>query len=291
MRIAVLTSPESWYFKDLNRAACSQHQLFPVCFSRLSATLVAPATCRVTCDEFDLGQTDAVLVRTMPPGSLEQVVFRMDLLGRLAEQTGVRVLNSPRAVEAAVDKFLASAKLHAAGLLTPATIVCQSVEDAMIAFEKLGGDVVVKPLFGSEGRGMTRVTDEDIALRVFKSLVQLNAVVYLQSFIAHEGHDLRCLVLGNRIWCMRRRHPTDWRTNISRGATAEPFEIDEQLAATTRAAAQCLGAEFAGVDILTGRDGRQYVLEVNAVPGWKALSRTLHVDIAAHLIDFLARRL
>ena len=49
-----------------------------------------------------LSDYDGVLVRTMPPGSLEQVVFRMDVLHRL-EKRGVRVLNPPLAVEACVE--------------------------------------------------------------------------------------------------------------------------------------------------------------------------------------------
>ena len=287
MQIAFLGSADSWYFKDLLRAAASRHALQAVPFSRLSASLVESKECRVTSDEFNLSGVDAVLVRTMPPGSLEQVVFRMDLLGRLAKERRVYVLNSPRAIEAAVDKFLSSAKMHEAGLITPQTIVCQTVDDAMAGFERLGSDVVVKPLFGSEGRGITRVTDDNIALRVFKALVQLNAVIYLQSFVEHEGYDIRCLVLGDKTWVMRRRHPTDWRTNVSRGATAEPYEVNDHLVETARQAAKCVGAEFAGVDILPGRDGRHYVLEANAVPGWKALSRALQVDIAAHLLEHL----
>ena len=96
----------------------------------------------------------------MPPGSLEQVVFRMDVLNRL-QARGVTVLNSPRALEMCVDKYLASACLETAGLPVPPTIVCQDAETALEAFEQLGGDVVVKPLFGSEGRGMVRVSDPD----------------------------------------------------------------------------------------------------------------------------------
>src|SRR5262249_57006077 len=83
---------------------------------------------------------DAVLVRTMPPGSLEQVVFRMDVLHRL-QARGITVLNPPAAVETCVDKFLASARLEAAGLRVPPTVVCQHADAALEAFSTLGGDV------------------------------------------------------------------------------------------------------------------------------------------------------
>jgi len=211
----------------------------------------------------------------------------MDCLGRYEAAGGI-VINPARAVEAAVDKYLTSAKLAAAGLRTPRTVCCQTADEALAAFELLGGDVVLKPLFGSEGRGITRLNDEALAERAFKMLAQLGAVLYLQEFVAHEGCDLRLLVVGERILAMRRRNPLDWRTNISRGARAEPFTPDDELVAIARRAAAAVGAVVAGVDLLPGRDGRLYTLEVNAVPGWKALAKAHDVDVARSVLDFVA---
>jgi ribosomal protein S6--L-glutamate ligase len=210
----------------------------------------------------------------------------MDCLLRHEAAGGV-VINPARAVEAAVDKFLTSAKLAAAGLVTPRTICCQTADDAMAAFEQLGGDVVVKPLFGSEGRGITRLNDEALALRAFKMLAQLGAVLYVQEFIEHEGCDLRLLVIGERVLAMKRSNPLDWRTNISRGAKAEAFTPDDLLLDITRRACAAVGAPIAGVDLLPGRDGRLYCLEVNAVPGWKGLAKAVGVDVAALVLDYV----
>src|SRR5581483_6435924 len=155
-----------------------------------------------------------VIVRTMPPGSLEQVVFRMDALQRC----GARVLNPPRALEVCVDKYLASAQLDAAGLPVPPTVACQDSEAALEAFHRLGGDVVVKPLFGAEGRGMVRVADPELAWRTFRTLERLQAVLYLQQFVVHPGWDLRAFVLGDRVLTAMRRHArADWRTNVAQG--------------------------------------------------------------------------
>jgi ribosomal protein S6--L-glutamate ligase len=197
------------------------------------------------------------------------------------------VINPPRAIEAAVDKYLALAKMQAAGLAIPRTTVCQTVEDAMQSFHRLGGDVVVKPLFGSEGRGIVRLSDEGLALRAFSMLTQLSAVAYLQEFIPHEGLDLRLLVIGDRVLGMRRRNHRDWRTNVSRGATTEPLEVDDRLANMALRAARAVGAPLAGVDLLPGRDGQLYAIEVNAVPGWKALAQTLQTDVAALVLQYL----
>ncbi|HXT57691.1 MAG TPA: RimK family alpha-L-glutamate ligase [Pirellulales bacterium] len=285
MRLAVLGSSDSWYFKDLHRAAAGRHELLSVTFCDLGSTLGA-AEVSVASGDCRLNDVDAVLVRTMPPGSLEQVVFRMDALAQL-EAAGKVVLNPPKAVEVAVDKYLASARLAAAGLTIPPTIACQTADAAMAAFAELGGDVVLKPLFGAEGRGIARLDDEALALRAFKMLEQLGAVLYLQEFIEHEGADLRLLVIGERVLGMRRRNPLDWRTNISRGARAEPLEVTDELAELAHRAAAAVGAPLAGVDLLPGRDGRLYAIEVNAVPGWKALARSLGIDVAALVLEYV----
>jgi ribosomal protein S6--L-glutamate ligase len=285
MHFAVLCARDSWYLKDLRRAAADRHEITPLAFRDLAAE-IAPPTAKFTAAALDLSRVDAVLVRTMPPATLEQVVFRMDVLARL-EAAGQRVINPPRAIEAAVDKYLASAKLAAAGLATPPTCVCQTPDDALQAFARFGGDVVVKPLFGAEGRGITRLADEALAQRAFSMLARLGAVLYIQPFIPHDGHDLRVLVVGEKMWAMRRSNPLDWRTNVSRGANAAPAQLDSHCALLARRAAACIAAPVAGVDLLPGRDGRIYVLEVNAVPGWQALSRTLEVDIARQVLEYL----
>lgn len=291
MRFAVLASPDSWYARDLARAAAGNHEVTVLPFSEVSATVSLASDLRPPTSVHTAGRQlvefDAVLVRTMPPGSLEQVIFRMDCLARYEAAGGV-VINPAKAIEAAVDKFLTTAKLQAAGLVVPRTVCCQTADEAMLAFEQLDGDVVLKPLFGSEGRGITRLTDENLALRAFKMLEQLGAVLYLQEFVAHEGYDLRLLVIGERILGMRRVNQLDWRTNISRGATAEAFETSAELIEIARRAAAAVHAPLAGVDLLPGKDGRLYAIEVNAVPGWRGLSRALGVDVARLVIDFVA---
>ncbi len=285
MLIALLGSPTSWYLHDLRRAAGARHQIVPLPFRDLQSH-VGTAGLVVTSGDFDLAQADAVLVRTMPPGSLEQVVLRMDLLARL-EAGGTPVINPPRAIEAAVDKYLTTAKLAAAGLPVPRTRVCQSVSAGLEAFDALGGDIVLKPLFGGEGRGIARLGDRALAERTFGLLVGLGAVLYVQEFVRHPGYDVRVLVVGSRVYGMRRVNSLDWRTNISRGATAEPLELTPDLVDLARRAATAVGSGLAGVDLLLGPDGQWRVIEVNGVPGWQALARTLRVDVAATVLEYV----
>ena len=152
----------------------------------------------------------------------------------------------------------------------------------------MGGDVVLKPLFGGEGRGIARLSDRALAERTFSLLVGLGAVLYLQEFIRHPGYDVRVLLVGSRAYGMRRVNSLDWRTNISRGATAEPLELTADLVELARRSATAVGVCLAGVDLLLGPDGQWRVIEVNAIPGWQALGRTLGVDVAAAVLDFVA---
>jgi ribosomal protein S6--L-glutamate ligase len=282
MRVALLSSGFGWHVRDLQRAAEQLRMAaVPVDFRRLSAGVgIGPAP---------LAEYDAVLVRTMPPGSLEQVVFRMDLLHEV-QARGVTVLNPPRTVEICVDKYLTTALLARAGLPVPPTITCQTGEAALEAFAALGGDVVVKPLFGSEGRGMVRVSDPELAWRTFRTLERTGGVLYVQQFIPHPGWDLRVFVLGDRILtAMRRTARGDWRTNVAQGGSGEPVRLTTEEERLALAAARAVGAPIAGIDLLPGPDGRYHVLEVNAVPGWRALAPVTGVDVAVEMLRFLAR--
>jgi ribosomal protein S6--L-glutamate ligase len=299
MHIIILANPTSWYARDLTRAATARgHAVETLPFGMLSAE-VATGEAAVWGASSPLSKADAVIVRTMPPGSLEQVVFRMDLLARLETQ-GVQVLNPPRAIECAVDKYLTTARLMAAGLPVPRTIVCETADAALAAFETLGRDVVVKPLFGSEGRGILRVSDPDLALRVFRTLERIQAVLYLQEFIHHDGSDLRVLVLDGRVVAAMKRRGAegDFRTNVSRRGQAEPVNLTDEQRDWALGASAAVGTRVAGVDLLYGHpghgrrvgsdgSGRGHVIEVNAVPGWKALGQVTGCDVAGEIIRSL----
>lgn len=284
MQIALLGNRDSWYCRDLIRAAMERgHQCRRFDFPRLCAS-VGSGQPLLSGGGVDMTRFDAVIVRTMPPGSLEQVVFRMDALARL-EAAGVQVLNPPKSLECAVDKYLTTAHLAAAGLPVPETVVCENSDAALEAFGQLGGDVVVKPIFGSEGRGIVRVSDPDLALRTFRTLERIAAVLYLQRFIEHEGFDVRVLVLDGRVLGgMRRRSTSDFRTNVSRNAHAEAHELSPDEQHWALQAAAVTGARMAGVDLLYDRLGRPYVIEVNAVPGWRAFGKVTGIDVAERVI-------
>lgn len=287
MQIAVLADESSWYFRDLERAARDRgHRCHRADFARVSGAVIGQK------NQIDLSTdtpitTDCVVVRSMPAGSLEQVVLRMDLLARL-EASGVLVVNPPKSLECAIDKYLTTAKLAAAQIPVPDTVCCQNASQALEWFTKLGSDVVVKPLFGAEGRGIVRVSDPDMAWRVFTTLERMQAAIYLQRYIDHGGCDYRVLVLGQQVLGgMQRSSTTDFRTNVARQGTAEPHKPTASEADLALRAAQVIGTSFAGVDLMYDSHGELYVIEVNAVPGWQAFARVNALDVATEFVKSL----
>jgi RimK family alpha-L-glutamate ligase len=273
LRVAVLGASGSWHSRGLIDALAGRgHEVLAIPATRLrSAVSVGGGVRTFGPDGEALDALDLLIVRGLPRGSLEQVIFRMDTLHVLAEQ-GVRCVNHPRAIERTIDKAWASAVLALAGLPTPATIVCERYEDAMRAFEELGGDIVVKPLFGAMGNGIVRVEDRDLAHRVFRALELERTVYYVQRCVAPAGRrDLRVLVVAGEIAGAMERVSDSWRANVARGARPRGVVLDEAQRELALAAAAAVGADVAGVDLLVGPDGSVVVVEVNGIPGWQAL--------------------
>ncbi len=135
------------------------------------------------------------------------------------------------------------------------------------------------------------MSDVDIAHRTFRTLSRLNAVLYLQKFISHAGFDLRLLVLDGKILGgMKRICDDDFRVNISRNGRAEiyqPTDVECQLALQ---AATETDTCFAGVDLLYDNEGNCYVLEVNAVPGWRAFASVTGIDVATKLVELIEQK-
>jgi ribosomal protein S6--L-glutamate ligase/tetrahydromethanopterin:alpha-L-glutamate ligase len=214
----------------------------------------------------------------------------MDALHRL-ENLGVRVINSAVTIERGVDKYYTLTLMEDLGIKIPPTIVTEKFDDALSAFEELGGDIIVKPLFGSEGRGIVRVTDKDAAYRLFRALEMGRYVYYLQKYIPHGSKDIRLFVIGDKIAAAMTRMGKNWKCNISNGASGQSFEPDPELSKTGIQAAGILKADYAGIDILPGDDGNYYLIEVNTIPGWRGLKKTTGFNAAGCLVDYVINKL
>jgi len=289
MRVAILAARPGWHTDELCRALAERgHEGRVLPYETLVARC-GGAQAGLAAGGEDLAACAAVLARIVPAGSLEQIVFRVDALHAL-EERGIPVINSPRAIERTVDKLWTTALLERAGLAVPETVVCDTADGALAAFRALG-DVIVKPLFGSMGLGMVRVTSEEMAFRVFRTLETIRGVYYVQRTVDHDGCDVRAFVVGGRVVGAIERSAAGWKTNLARGGRARATALSRERTDLALRAARAVGAEYAGVDLLPARDGTDYVVEVNGIPGWRGLQEATSVDVAATIVEHLLGRL
>jgi RimK family alpha-L-glutamate ligase len=291
MRVVILGAQAGWHTGEILRALAARgHEGVVLPYEGLTARLSRAHGAELASHREAVLDADAVLARIIPGGSLEQIIFRVDALHWI-EERGIPVVNSPRTIERCVDKFYTTALLHEAGLPTPETIVCESAEEAMAAVRAMG-DVIIKPIFGSLGHGLVRVSDPAVALRVVRSLEQIRSVFYVQQAIDHGGRDLRVFVVGGRVLGSISRHapPGEWRTNVAIGGTARSADLPPALEQLALRAAAAVGADYAGVDLVPARDGAVFVLEVNGIPGWRGLQQATGLDVAAALVSQIERR-
>lgn len=238
---------------------------------------------------FDGGMPDAVVVRSISAGSFEAVTRRLGVLHALGK-LGVPVWNSAQAIERCVDKSMTTFLLEHAGIPTPATFAVEGLAAAqeIVEREVATGLLVLKPLFGSQGRGVRLVHSPDD----LPPPEEIADVYYLQRYVCRAGppfHDFRVLVCAGKAVAMMARRGENWVTNINRGASpvkiAEPRVAELEMLAL--ASATAVGADFAGVDIVPAEDGRLFVLEVNSMPAWSGLQSVVQVDIADAIAESL----
>jgi RimK family alpha-L-glutamate ligase len=236
-----------------------------------------------------LEELDALVIRPIGRGSLEEIVFRMDMLYRL-KRLGLCIINPPEAIEHCVDKYDLLAILEENGVPVPRTAVTENVNDALKAFKELGGDVVVKPIFGSRGIGSTRVKDLEVASTVFRAITFYHGVIYLQEFVSHGFSDIRAFIIGDRVVAAMRRVSSSWKTNYSQGARPEPLTLDNAMEDVAVKSAKLIECKIAGVDILESPEG-PLVVEVNSQPGWRGLQSVATVNLADEIVGFVLSEL
>lgn len=291
-QIAIVTDDPGWHGEQLT-IALDHHGL--------SSKYLSLTECQLTFDEsdtlirmpgFELQLPLGVFVRGIPGGTLEQVIFRLDVLHALVE-LGVVVYNNPRAIERTVDKAMTSFLLKQAGLPTPRTWVFESLKQAQAICEgefAKGHRLVIKPLFGSQGIGI-HLIDSNSGLVHDEKFAGL---YYLQSFVErgdNDWFDIRVFVIDGKARAAMLRRGVSWITNRARGARCEPLPLDSKLCELAESAARAVNADYAGVDLIPDAAGQLQVIEVNGIPAWWGLQSVTEFNIATNLIDHFVRRI
>ena len=290
LKMGIITRDENGWCSTQLRNAMEKRNITPVCFNFPQLIARVKYNPAASVNETNIPkELSALITRPIGRGSLEEIIFRMDLLHRL-ERLGILIINSPLSIERSVDKYYALALLEENGLPVPRTAVTENHREALKCFYELGGDVVVKPLFGSRGIGSTRISDPEVATRVFRTISFYHGVLYLQEFVPHGISDIRAFVVGDRVIASMRRVAGSWKTNVSLGAKPVAFQLSNELEELAVKTAKVIGCKVAGVDILEGPSG-PLIIELNSQPGWRGLQTVTRVNIADEIVRYVLKEL
>ncbi|MFB0514951.1 MAG: RimK family alpha-L-glutamate ligase [Candidatus Bathyarchaeia archaeon] len=289
-KMGLITRNENGWCSTQLRQAMEKHGITPVCFtfSQLVARIKSKPEASVG-ETNILSDLSVLIIRPIGRGSLEEIIFRMDLLHRL-QRLGMIIINPPLSIERSVDKYYTLALLEENGLPVPKTVVTESREEAVKAFHVLGGDIVMKPLFGSRGIGSTRISDPEIAERIFRTVSFYHGVLYIQEFIPHGVSDVRAFVIGDHIVAAMHRVAESWKTNVSLGARPMRLKLDKETEDLAVKAAEVIGCKVAGVDILEGSHG-PVIVELNSQPGWRGLQSVTSINIGEEIVKHVLSEL
>jgi tetrahydromethanopterin:alpha-L-glutamate ligase len=284
-RIAIATDEIGWHTRQLQaalRARGAVGRCLDLAEVRIDTTF---AWHGLALPGFGRELPDAVIVRGIAGGSFEQVTRRLGVLHALRE-LGVPVYNDAQAIERSVDKSMTSLLLHAAGVPCPPTWAVESTAQAqqVVMREAAAGHaLVLKPLFGSQGKGLQRVGHVDGEFRALPALQRFVPPV------AAPGFDWRVLVVGGRALTAMRRVSAHWVHNVAQGARVARAELTPELARLAQDAAHALGMDYAGIDLMPA-DAGPVVIEVNGVAAWQGLQRVTPFNVARALVDDLLDR-
>ena len=135
-----------------------------------------------------------------------------------------------------------------------------------------------------------KISEPELAYRVFKSLESTRSVIYCQRFIPNAAKDIRILFVGDRSFAVRRSNSSSWMSNASQGGTGTEYEPTAEELELAWRAAQSVEGTIVGVDLIEDPEGQLMVLEVNAVPGWQLLQKVTGFDIAEEIVQYLGRQ-
>lgn len=291
MKIPIFTDDAGWHGAQLKQAFAKRD---------VEATFVSLQDCvidlsgdkpQISIPLFD-SLPPAVFVRGVSGGTLQQVITRLNVLHMLS-MLGVTIYNDVKAIERTVDKAMTSFLLHRHGVSTPPTWVCESRVQAELIRQQAAQNnqqLVVKPLFGSQGLGVRKLLANEPLPVPMQQFV--DGVYYFQQLIetADVPHDYRVFVINGKVVAAMKRLGSTWVNNVAAGGRCELVHQNEAMSQLALQAAAAVNIDYCGVDIIQSLSGEYYVLEVNSIPAWKGLQSVTELNIAQLLVDdFLSR--
>lgn len=293
MRIPIFTDDPGWHGEQLKQAFAARGvEAVFISLAECSLQIADNQTSEIHISSFEGEQPRGAFVRGVSGGTLQQVITRLNMLHML-RQSGVVIYNHARAIERTVDKAMTSFLLHRHGVATPATWVCESraqAENVRQSAMDNHQQLVIKPLFGSQGQGVRKLLSNEPLPVPMQQYV--DGVYYFQQLIetASAPHDYRVFVIDGKVIAAMKRTGSSWVNNVAAGGQCEAVKPNEVMAELALKAALAVDIDYCGVDIIQAKTGEYYVLEVNSIPAWKGLQGVTDINIAELLVnDFLSK--
>ncbi|MBR5157402.1 MAG: RimK family alpha-L-glutamate ligase [Clostridia bacterium] len=222
------------------------------------------------------------------------------MLAQQLENAGLKLFNSADAIYACDNKAQTYISLAKAGIRIPKTIIAPKTFEGIgyndfdflkNAIDRLGLPIIIKEAYGSFGQQVFLANTLDEAKEIIKKIGHKEFV--FQKFIKNScGKDVRINVVGGKVVAsMLRYNDNDFRSNITNGGNMKPFNPSDAQNQLAVAAAKALNSDFAGVDILFGPDDAPVVCEVNSNPHFKSTLECTGVNLAEHIINYIAEEL
>lgn len=289
-KIAILGLPEAWSSQRLADAVAQRLGAGPIADPALLAADFAAR--RIWAGEIMLGDFDAVLVKKLGRAYSPKLLDRLDLLDLLSSR-GVRIFSSPSAMRPLISRLTCTARLVAAGIPTPPTVITPSPREAAEAvrcFEK----AVFKPLYTSKAAGMSLLSGEDAHLvQTLEDLAKgEDSVYYIQKLLKSPGFDFGIVFLGGKYlasYC-RDSGPGTWNTTTRSGGRYTDREPSLESIEWAERAQALFGLDFTCVDVMETPEGPR-VFEVSALGGFRGLEASRRINAAERYVDYVLERL
>lgn len=285
----ILTEKEGWHFRELKKALEKyNHKVISSCLSKMSIKLSNKEQV-VFINDKPLEKITNVIVRFVPGGSLEEIVFYLDIL-KLFEKQNINVVNQAEKIESTVDKLYTSLLLSQNNIKTPNTYIFRSKANVRNFLKKniRNKKYIFKPLFGSQGDSIMIINN----IHDLDKINNSSNIFYLQDYLFNEiNHDYRVLILKKhnkyKYYSMT-RYGKSFINNYSKGGSCVREIISHKIIDLALKAATLLKMDFCGVDIIQFQ-GEYYVIEINSIPAWEGLQNVESENISQSFVDFLIK--
>ena len=283
----ILTEKEGWHFQQLkNSLEKKKHKIISACLTDISLSIEKNKS-NIFINNNMLNDIDNVIVRFVPGGTLEEIVFYLNIL-KILNSMNIKVINTASSIECTVDKLYTSHLLNKNNIPTPTTYILRGYNKAkkFIDENNSSNGIVYKPLFGSQGDNIKLIKNS-------LDLIQLNNtsnIYYFQEYLENTiNHDYRVLIINNgkkiKYFYMT-RYGNTFVNNISKGGSCIKENIDPYIINLAIESSKLLNIDFCGVDIMQYKN-KYYVIEINSIPAWRGLQDIEEETISEHFVNLL----